>query len=88
VVILGVERFLFKQRTAPAALLCVIVILAGAAMIAVPGLHDGTIDPHGLVWALPGPVICAFYLAANARLMRHQPPMVGASFLYGGLAAA
>jgi hypothetical protein len=62
----------------PAALLCVIVILAGAAMIAGPGLHNGTIDPRGLVWAVPGPIIYAFYLAANARLMRHHPPLIGA----------
>jgi drug/metabolite transporter (DMT)-like permease len=60
VVTLGVVRFLFKQRVAPAALLCVIVILAGAAMIAAPGLQNGIIDPRGLVWAVPGPIIYAF----------------------------
>ncbi len=88
VVTLGVERFLFKQRVAPAALLCVIVILAGAALIAGPGLQNGTIDRRGLGWAVPGPVIYAFYLAANARLMARHPPLIGAGFLYGGLAAA
>jgi hypothetical protein len=59
------------------------LILAGAAMIAGPGLHNGTIDPRGLVWAVPGPVIYAFYLAANARLMRRHPPLIGAGFLCG-----
>jgi drug/metabolite transporter (DMT)-like permease len=34
VVTLGVERFFFKQQVARAALLCVIVIFAGAALIA------------------------------------------------------
>jgi drug/metabolite transporter (DMT)-like permease len=88
VVTLAVERFFLKQQVAPAALLCVIVILAGAAMIAGPGLHNGTIDPRGLVWAVPGPIIYAFYLAANARLMARHPPLISAGFLYGGLAAA
>jgi drug/metabolite transporter (DMT)-like permease len=87
-VTLGVERFFFKQRVAPAALLCVTVILCGAALIAGPGLHNGTIDPRGLAWAVPGPVIYAFYLAANARLMARHPPLIGAGFLYGGLAVA
>ena len=73
VVTLGVERFFFKQQVAPAALLCVIVIFAGAALIAVPGLRNGTIDPRGLAWAIPGPVIYAFCLAANARLMACHP---------------
>jgi drug/metabolite transporter (DMT)-like permease len=73
---------------APAALFCVTVILAGAALIAGPGLHNGTIDPRGLAWAIPGPVIYAFYLAANARLMARHPPLIGAVFLYGGLATA
>ena len=86
VVTLAVERYFFRQRVAPAALLCVIVILAGAALIAAPGLHDGTIDVRGLAWAVPGPVIYAFYLAANARLMARHPPLLGAGFLYGGLA--
>jgi drug/metabolite transporter (DMT)-like permease len=87
VVTLGVERFCFKQ-VAPAALLCVLVIFAGAALIAVPGLRNSTIDPRGLTWAVPGPVIYAFYLAANARLMARHPPLIGAGSLYGGLAAA
>jgi drug/metabolite transporter (DMT)-like permease len=88
VVTLAIERCFFKQPVAPAALFCVLVILAGAAMIAGPGLHNGTIDPRGLAWAVPGPVIYAFYLAANARLMARHPPLIGAGFLYGGLATA
>jgi len=88
VVTLGIERFFFKQQVAPAALMCVIVIFAGAALIAVPGLRNGTIDPRGLAWAIPGPVIYAFYLAANARLMARHPPLIGAGFLYGGLTVA
>jgi drug/metabolite transporter (DMT)-like permease len=88
VVTLGVERFFFKQHVVPAALLCVSAIFAGAALIAVPGLHNGAIDPRGLAWAVPGPIIYAFYLAANARLMARHPPLIGAGFLYGGLAVA
>ncbi len=88
VITLSVERFFFRQQIAPSAVLCVIVIFAGAALIAVPGLRNGTIDPRGLAWALPGPVIYAFYLAANARLMARHPPLIGAGFLYGGLAVA
>jgi drug/metabolite transporter (DMT)-like permease len=88
VVTLGVERFCFKQQVALSVLLCVIVIFMGAALIAVPGLHNGTIDPRGLAWAVPGPIIYAFYLAANARLLGRHPPVIGAVFLYGGLATA
>ena len=88
VVTLAVERYFFKQRVALSVLLCVIVIFVGAALIAVPGLRNGTIDPRGLAWAIPGPIIYAFYLAANARLLGHHPPLIGAGFLYGGLAAA
>jgi drug/metabolite transporter (DMT)-like permease len=88
VVTLAVERFCFKQPVALSVLLCVIVIFAGAALIAVPGLHNGTIDPRGLAWAIPGPIIYAFYLASNARLLGRYPPLIGAGFLYGGLAAA
>jgi drug/metabolite transporter (DMT)-like permease len=88
VVTLAVERYFFKQQVALSVLLCVIVIFVGAALIAVPGLHNGTIDPRGLAWAIPGPIIYAFYLAANARLLGHHPPLIGGGFLYGGLAAA
>jgi drug/metabolite transporter (DMT)-like permease len=87
-VTLAVERYVFKQRPAPVALVCVGVILTGAALIAGPGLRDGTIDPRGLAWAIPGPFVYAFYLAANARLMARHPPLIGAACLYGGLAVA
>jgi hypothetical protein len=42
------------------------MILAGAALIAAPGLKGGTIGPHGFLWAAPGPLIYALYLTANA----------------------
>ena len=87
-VTLAIERIVFKERPAPVALVCVGVILAGAVLIAGPGLRNGTIDPRGLAWAIPGPFIYAFYLAANARLMARHPPLIGAGFLYGGLGAA
>ena len=87
-VTLGLERFLFRQPVAPLAVLCVAAIFAGAALIAVPGLHAGTIDPRGLVWAIPGPIIYAFYLSANARLMARHPPLIGAAFLYIGFGFA
>ena len=48
----------------------------------------GTINPRGLAWAISGPIIYSFYLAANARLLGRHPPLIGAGFLYGGLAAA
>jgi drug/metabolite transporter (DMT)-like permease len=88
VVTLGIERFFFKQQVAVTALLCVLVILAGAALIAGPGVQNGSIDPRGLAWAVPGPIMYALYLAANARLMARHPPLIGAGFLYGGLAVA
>jgi drug/metabolite transporter (DMT)-like permease len=82
---LGLDRILFGQRIRPQAAICIAVILAGAGLIALPGWHSGTIDPRGLAWALPAPLIYAFYLAAMARLMRDHPPLVGAGFLYLGL---
>ena len=53
VVTLAVQRFCFRQQVALSSLLCVIVIFVGAALIAVPGLHNGAIDPRGLAWAFP-----------------------------------
>ena len=87
-VTLALERVLFRQRVRPVAIGCVALILGGAALIAGPGLDAGTIDPRGLLWAIPGPIIYALYLAANARLMRRHPPLVGAGFLYLGFAAS
>jgi drug/metabolite transporter (DMT)-like permease len=64
------------------------MILTGAAQIAAPGLRGGTIDPHGFLWAAPGPLIYALYLTVNARLMGRHPPLVGAGFLYLGFAGS
>jgi drug/metabolite transporter (DMT)-like permease len=87
-VTLLLERMLFKRRVRPLALLCVAMILLGAALIAVPGLKGGTINPVGFLWAIPGPIIYAFYLAANSRLMSRHPPLICAGFLYIGFAAS
>src|SRR5690348_2305169 len=46
-VTLIIERVAFRRRARPAAILCVAMILAGAALIAVPGLQGGRIDPRG-----------------------------------------
>src|SRR5262249_39848595 len=78
----------FKRRVGAVAVLCVAMILAGAALIAGPGLEGGTIDPHGFLWAVPGPLVYALYLTANARLMGRHPPLIGAGFLYLGFAAS
>jgi drug/metabolite transporter (DMT)-like permease len=87
-VTLLLERIVFRHHVRPVAVLCVTMILTGAALIAVPGLHGGKIDPHGLLWAVPGPLIYAFYLTANARLMGRHPALVGAGFLYLGFTAS
>ncbi len=83
---LVLDRVLFKRPVRPGAALCVAVILAGAAFIAVPGLRGGTIDLRGLAWAIPSPLIYVFYLAANSVLLRRQPPLAGALCLYLGMA--
>ena len=62
------------------------MILFGAALITGPGLHGGTLDPRGLAWALPAPLIYALYLAINARLLRRHPPLIGAAGLFIGMA--
>ena len=84
---LALDRLIFKRRIGLRAALCVAMILAGAALIALPGLRGGGLDPRGLAWILPSPVIYALYLAANSVLMRPHPPLIGAVFLYLGLAA-
>jgi drug/metabolite transporter (DMT)-like permease len=83
---LALDRLVFKQAIRPRALMCIAVILVGAALITAPGLHGGTLDARGLAWALPSPLIYAFYLAINARLLRHYPPLIGAIGLFGGMA--
>ncbi len=62
------------------------MILLGAGLVTLPGVTNGRLDPRGLMWLLPSPVIYAFYLAASAVLLRRHPPVVGAGFLYLGLA--
>jgi drug/metabolite transporter (DMT)-like permease len=80
------DRMLFGRPIRPAATLCVAIILFGAALITLPGLKGGTIDPRGLIWAIPSPLIYVFYLAANSVLLRRQKPLVGAVSLYLGMA--
>lgn len=83
---LVLERLLFKRPIRGRAALCVTLILVGAGLILAPGLRGG-LDPIGLMWILPSPVIYAFYLSANSVLMRRYPPLIGAGFLYLGLLA-
>ena len=81
---LALDRLIFKRPIRLPAALCVAIILIGAGLITVPGLHGG-LDPRGLMWILPSPAIYALYLAANSVLMRPHPPLIGAVFLYLGL---
>lgn len=81
------DRLLFGRPIRAAAVLCVATVLSGAALITVPGLRGGAIDPRGLAWALPAPLIYVFYLAANSVLLRGQKPLAGAIYLYSGMAA-
>src|SRR5947208_7125487 len=85
-VTLALDRLVFKQPIRPLALICIAVILLGAGLITVPGIKGGTIDLRGLAWALPSPLVYAFYLAINARLLRRYPPLVGAGGLFAGMA--
>jgi drug/metabolite transporter (DMT)-like permease len=84
-VTLALDRLVFKQPIRPLALLCIAVILGGAALITAPGIKGGTIDLRGLAWAVPSPLVYAFYLAINARLLRRHPPLVGAGGLFAGM---
>ena len=83
---LVVDRMMFGRPIRPHSAACVAVILAGAALIAVPGLRGGTIDLRGLAWAIPSPLVYVFYLAANSVLLRGQKPLAGAICLYLGMA--
>ncbi len=85
---LVLDRLLFGRTIRGQAVLCVSIILAGAALITVPGLRGGTIDLRGLAWAIPSPLIYVFYLAANSVLLRQQKPLTGALCLYSGMALA
>lgn len=81
-----IERLVFGRPIRPLPALCVAAILVGAALVLLPGLRSGGIDPRGVLWLLPAPVLYAFYLAANAVLMRRHPPLVAGGFLYLGFA--
>jgi drug/metabolite transporter (DMT)-like permease len=83
---LALDRLFFNQPIRPLAVSCIAIILLGAGLITIPGLHGGTIDLRGLFWAIPSPLVYAFYLAINSRLLRHYPPVVGAGCLFGGMA--
>jgi drug/metabolite transporter (DMT)-like permease len=85
-VTLVLDRVLFAQPIRPLAVACILVILLGAGLITAPGLQGGTIDLRGLFWAIPSPLVYAFYLAINSRLLRHYPPLIGATGLFGGMA--
>src|SRR5438270_13070637 len=54
-VTLVLDRVLFAQPIRPVAVLCIAMILGGAALITLPGLRGGTIDLRGLFWAIPSP---------------------------------
>jgi drug/metabolite transporter (DMT)-like permease len=82
---LALDRLVFKRPVRRRAAACVAVILIGAGLITLPGLSGG-LDPRGLMWILPSPLIYALYLAANSVLMRRHPPLIGAIYLYLGLA--
>jgi drug/metabolite transporter (DMT)-like permease len=83
---LALDRLLFGRPIRPLAACCIAVILFGAGLITAPGLQGGTIDPRGLFWAVPSPLIYSLYLAINSRLLRHYQPLVGAAGLFGGMA--
>ena len=85
-VTLALDRLIFKQPIRPLAVLCIAIILGGAGLVTGPGLRGGTIDLRGLLWALPSPLVYAFYLAINARLLRRHSPLVGAFGLFTGMA--
>jgi len=80
------DRLLFGRPIRAAAMGCVALILAGAALITLPGLKSGALDPRGVAWALPSPLIYCLYLAANSVLLRRHKPLAGAISLYLGMA--
>lgn len=82
---LMLDRLLFKRPVRRRAAACVTIILIGAGLVTLPGLKGG-LDPRGLMWILPAPLIYALYLAASSVLMRRHPPLIAAIYLYLGLA--
>ncbi len=88
VLTLALDRILFKRPMRATPLFCVAIILAGAALVTLPGLRGGSLAVEGLLWALPAPLVYALYLAANSVLLRNQPPLAGAIGIYLGLAVS
>ena len=84
---LAVARLVFKRPVRWRAATSVAIIFLGAGLITLPGL-GGDLDPRGLAWILPAPLLYALYLAVNSALMRHHPPLIGALCLYLGLAVS
>jgi drug/metabolite transporter (DMT)-like permease len=56
-VTLALDRLIVKQPIRPIAVLCIAVMLGGAALITLPGVRGGMIDLRGLLWAIPSPLI-------------------------------
>ena len=82
----AIDRLVFGTQVRKLALACIAAILCGAALITGPGLHGGALDPRGLAWALPAPLLYAAYLAINTRLLRRHPALIGATGLFAGMA--
>src|SRR5262249_55227325 len=86
VLTLALDRLFFQRPIRPLAVFCIAIILLGAGLITLPDLQTGALDPRGLAWALPSPIIYAAYLAINARLLRQYQPLIGALGLFAGMA--
>jgi len=86
VVTLALDRLFFNLPIRPFAVLCIAIILGGVGLITLPDFTGGTIDPRGLLWAVPSPLVYACYLAINARLLRRYQPVIGAFGLFFGMA--
>src|SRR5271167_3328991 len=56
---LALDRLIFKRPIRLPAALCIAIILIGAGLITLPGLRRGGLDPRGLMWILPSPLIYA-----------------------------
>ena len=84
---LALERLIFKRPIRPRAVLCIGLILGGAALVTGPDLGGAGLDLRGLLWAAPSPVFYAAYLAVTTQLLRGYPPLIGATWLYLGMGA-
>ena len=84
---LALDRIVLKRPIHSPAVICIAVILCGAALVTVPGLRAGGIALIGLAWAIPAPAIYAIYLLVTTSLLRRYPTLIGATCLYLGLAA-